>query len=445
VRSLRGDLMKWLLGALSFGSLVLVIVAYVVTLGEMNEVLDENLREVAEAVAQYHAGAQVSPKPPPILPGEQSDDDADLVSLVWQRDGTPVFSSNPRFALRFTDVPGPGRFEVAGQEWRTYTVVLSDAVVQAAQRTTARHQMAVESASKLFIPLVGLIALLGGLLVVALRRGLRPWDEATRQIARRSALSLEPIASADLPREMQPLVTAFNALMQRLSNAFSMQRRFVADAAHELRSPITALRLQLTLLDRAIDATGRVAASADLRLGIERSERLVEQLLQLSRSQPDVDMHHVERLNLGDLVRSVVEEFHREALSRGIDLGASTIDGVVIEGDAMQLRVLLNNLVRNALRYSPPGSRVDVVSAIEVGHAVLRVIDNGPGIAAAEQSHVFERFRRGSGSHVRKGDPAGSGLGLAIVRAIAECHDAVVTLHSGTRASPGLEVRVTFD
>ena len=184
MRSLRGDLMKWLLGALGFGSLVLVMVAYVVTLGEMNEVLDENLKEVAEAVAQYHASAQVSAKPTSTKSGEKSDDDGDLVSLVWQRDGTPIFSSNPRFALRFTDVPGPGRFEVAGEEWRTYTVVLSDTVVQAAQRTTARHQMAVESASKLFIPLVALILLLAGLIVVALRRGMRPWNEATGQIAR---------------------------------------------------------------------------------------------------------------------------------------------------------------------------------------------------------------------------------------------------------------------
>ncbi|MEB0055901.1 MULTISPECIES: ATP-binding protein [unclassified Variovorax] len=444
MRSLRGDLMKWLLGALGFGSLVLVMVAYVVTLGEMNEVLDENLREVAEAVAQYHASAQVTAKPLPAMPGGQSDDDGDLVSLVWQRDGTPVFSSNPRFALRFTDVPGPGRFEVAGQEWRTYTVVLTDTVVQAAQRTTARHQMAVESASKLFIPLVALIILLAGLIVVALRRGMRPLDEATGQIARRSALSLEPIASENMPREMQPLVAAFNELMQRLSNAFSMQRRFVADAAHELRSPVTALRLQLTLLDRAADAAGRVAASADLRLGIERSERLVEQLLQLSRAQPDVDLHHVERLSLGDLVRSVVAEFHREAVARGIDLGASTTEGISVDGDAMQLRVLLNNLVRNALRYSPDGSRVDVVAAIEEGRPVLRVIDNGPGISATDRDHVFERFRRGSASHVRKGDPAGSGLGLAIVHAIALRHGAIVSLHSSLEVSPGLEVRVTF-
>lgn len=444
MRSLRGDLMKWLLGALGFGSLVLVMVAYVVTLGEMNEVLDENLKEVAEAVAQYHASAQVSAKPTSTKPGEKSDDDGDLVSLVWQRDGTPIFSSNPRFALRFTDVSGPGRFEVAGEEWRTYTVVLSDTVVQAAQRTTARHQMAVESASKLFIPLVALILLLAGLIVVALRRGMRPWNEATGQIARRSAISLEPIASENMPREMQPLVGAFNELMQRLSNAFSMQRRFVADAAHELRSPITALRLQLTLLDRATDAAARAAASSELRTGIERSERLVEQLLQLSRAQPDVELHHVERLSLGDLVRSVVAEFHREATVRSIDLGASTTEGISVDGDAMQLRVLLNNLVRNALRYSPVGSRVDVVSAVEKGWPVLRVMDNGPGIAMADRGRVFERFRRGSGSHVRRGDPAGSGLGLAIVHAIAGRHGAIVSLHSRSDDSPGLEVRITF-
>lgn len=443
MRSLRADLMKWLLGALSLGSMVLVLVAYVVTVGEMNEVLDENLREVADSVAEYHAEAHVSATAPITLQGEKPPDSADLVTLVWRRDGTPLFSSNAKFALPFTDVPGPARRDVGGDEWRIYTVVMPDAIVQAAQRTAARHQMAVESASKLFIPLILLTLLLGSLLVFALRRGMRTLQNATAQIAHRSASSLDPIESTEMPRELQPMIAAFNELMQRLSNAFSMQRRFVADAAHELRSPITALRLQLNLLDRASGEQERAAASAELQLGIARSERLVEQLLQFSRAQPDAALHHVEPLRLDDLVRSVVSEFSPEAVARGIDLGASAPNAVEFEGDAMQLRILLNNLVRNALRYSPSGSRVDVVAACENGASILKVVDNGPGIACAEFADMFERFRRGRGAHVRAGDPAGSGLGLAIVQAIATRHHGLATLHAGESGS-GLEVRVVL-
>lgn len=167
-------------------------------------------------------------------------------------------------------------------------------------------------------------------------------------------------------------------------------------------------------------------------------------MLQLSSSQPEVELHHVERLSLGDLVRSVVAEFHREASTRGIDLGASVAANTWVNGDAVQLRVLLNNLVRNALRYAPAGSLVDVVAAVDGGRPVLRVIDNGPGIPLADRDSVFERFRRGSGSHVRRGDPSGSGLGLAIVQAIAGRHGAIVSLHSPVDQSTGLEVRIAF-
>jgi len=276
-----------------------------------------------------------------------------------------------------------------------------------------------------------------------LRRGMRPLDEATLQIARRNALTLEPIDEHGMPREILPLVRAFNDLMHRLDEAFEMQRRFVADAAHELRSPVAALRLQMQLLDRAADESARTAAAAQLRLGIDRSQRLVEQLLQLSRSQPEGEAWEVEDVHLDELVQSVVAEFDREAERRGIDLGALTGRGLTVRSDSYQLRILLNNLVRNALRYPPAGSKVDVVATRVEGRPALLVIDNGPGIEADQRERVFERFHRGEGTSARHNDPSGSGLGLAIVKAIAERTGATVTLHSAP-GGKGLEVRIVF-
>lgn len=238
MRSLRRGLLQWTLGALAFGSMVLVLVAYVFMLDEMNEVLDDNLRQVAASVARSHAGAQaVAPHSETALPRPSVPDQADLVTRIWRRDGQPVNVPDNAAAFQFLPVAGPGRAMLDGVEWRTFTIVDSAYVVLAAQRTAARRQMAVEAASRLLLPLLLLALMIGGLLVVALRRGLHPLDEATAQIAQRSALTLEPIEGAEMPREIQPLVGAFNGLMGRLAAAFAMQRQFVADAAHELRSP----------------------------------------------------------------------------------------------------------------------------------------------------------------------------------------------------------------
>jgi len=442
--SLRGDLLRWSLGALGVGSLVLVLVAYVVTLEEMNEVLDQNLQEVAASVAQYHAGARIDhPVGVALQAGDTTSDHADLITQIWRPNGTLVFASSERFRLPFSVTPGAHQRQVGGWEWRTYTVVESDAVIQVAQRTSARHQMARESASKLVVPLAVLAVLLGVLLAVALRRGMRPLDEATLQMAQRNALTLEPIDERAMPREILPLVRAFNDLMRRLAEAFETQRRFVADAAHELRSPVAALRLQLQLLDRAADDSARAAATAQLRLGIDRSQRLVEQLLQLSRAQPEGETLTMEEVRLDELVQSVVAEFDLEAERRGIDLGARTDRGLTVRSDAYQLRILLNNLVRNALRYPPAGSRVDMVATRLDGRPALLVIDNGPGIEVGERERVFDRFHRGDGALARHSDPSGSGLGLAIVRVIAERTGATVSLHSAPGGT-GLEVRVVF-
>ena len=246
-----------------------------------------------------------------------------------------------------------------------------------------------------------------------------------------------------MPREIAPLVSSINGLIGRLAIAFSAQRRFLADAAHELRTPVTALRLQLQLLRRSIDDASREDAMRELEAGIARSQRLIEQLLLVARADPDGVPTRSDPVDLGELVRSVVGGMSLKAEQAGIDIGAGGAASIMVRGDPEQLTVLLNNLVENALRYAPHGGVVDVEAGLRGGQPELRVIDTGPGVPEAERERVFGRFYRGADAEVLARDKSGSGLGLAIVRAIAERHGARVSLHTAS-AGQGLEVRVLF-
>ena len=313
-----------------------------------------------------------------------------------------------------------------------------------AQPTDVRRESAAESASQLLLPLFIIVTTIAGLLVIALRQGMQPLRETSAALAKRNANSLTPLDMRQVPLELLPLVHTLNDLLHRLSAAFEVQRDFIADAAHELRSPVTALQLQAQLFERTQDPTERAAATAELSAGIARTRRLIEQLLNLSRAAADDSASAAfacEPVPLGDLVRSAVVRRSLDAERRQIDLGAEVQSEVSVDGDAGQLEILLGNLVENALRYTQSGGVIDVVAGTFEGAPVLRVIDNGPGISEAERARVFDRFYRSP--EVAASAVPGSGLGLAIVKAIADRHRAVVSLQTG-RNGVGLEARVVF-
>ena len=437
--SLERYLLAWILGASLLGGVLIALTTYLVTFDEMGEVFNAELKNVAQAVASYRltsgdAGERSAPL---------TVDEAEIVTVTWTRDGRRVFSSQPAVDIPFRAVDGISRARLGNEDWIVYTLVQSAGVVQAAHRASARRETARESASQIVPFLLGGVVVVGGLLIFALRRGLRPLDDAARDIASRSVRSLEPIAGDQAPRELAPLVEAVNGLMSRLSLALTTQRRFLADAAHELRTPVTALRLQLQLLERSRDESARREAMAELHSGIDRSQRLIEQLLAVARSEPDAAAASSENVDLGVLARAVVESHSAKAEHRGLDLGARASSGVVVQGDGDQLKTLLNNLVENALRYTPAGGAIDVEAALLDEHPTVSVIDDGPGIPEADRGRVFDRFYRGEAAHVLARDAAGSGLGLSIVRAIAERHGAVVDLQTPT-SGRGLAVRVVF-
>lgn len=444
MRSIERSLLAWVIGALSFGSVLVVLVSYLLTLEEMNEVFDAGLRNIAEAVSSYHKGRGAEgDRPFTLSPNDESERDSEIVTVTWTPAGRRIHISDTSVDVPFSGMEGLARVIIGKEEWIVYTDVRTAGVSQAAQRASARREMAGGAAAKVLPPMLVLVVLVGVLLVFALRRGLRPLDIAARDVAARSANALDPIAAEHVPKELDPLVASINGLIQRLSLAFSAQRRFVADAAHELRTPVTALRLQVQILKLSTEQRARDTAVQDLEAAVDRSQHLVEQLLHVARSEPDGQQFRRDAVDLGELVQSVVEVLCVRAEHAGVDLGVSLVKGVAVSGDRQQLAILLSNLVENALRYTPQGGVVDVQVESADGRPTLRVIDNGPGIPEADRTRVFDRFYRGEDAQATSRDGGGSGLGLSIVQSIASRHGASVTLHTAPSGT-GLEVRVVF-
>jgi signal transduction histidine kinase len=310
-------------------------------------------------------------------------------------------------------------------------------VILVAQPWRVRQSLAGGVALRTLAPLLILTPLLAFAIWWTVLRTLAPIGRVVGEVQRRDADSLAPLIATDLPREIEPLVAELNRLLERLAVAFQAQRAFISDAAHELRSPLTALRLQLQLLGRAADQPARDEALGKLGEAMDRCGALVQQLLTLARNEPGAVANAFAATVLDVVVREAIADSASLAVARGTDLAFEADPGIGLMADAESLRVLVRNLVDNAVRYAPAGGRV-LVRLLDLGaSARLIVEDSGPGIAESERKQVFDRFYRGLES-----GQSGSGLGLAIVKAIAERHHAVVEL--GRSGLGGLQVTVLF-
>lgn len=285
---------------------------------------------------------------------------------------------------------------------------------------------------RLITPALLGLPLLGLWIWLATWRGLRPLDAVAGQIAARQPDRLEPVTPASAPREIRPLVEAINGLFVRVGQALESERRFTADAAHELRTPLAALSAQAQVVLRARDEVERDHAVEQLIASSRRAARLVEQLLTLARLDPDNAAAN-ETVRLDRLAEEVCATHGAEAMGKGIVLELDAMPATVT-GSTDMLRILLRNLVDNAIRYTPAGGRVTVA----VAPGTVSVTDTGPGIPATERQRVFDRFHRLAGQETE-----GSGLGLSIVARIAERHGATIVLAEGN-AGRGLRATVQF-
>jgi signal transduction histidine kinase len=431
MNSIRWRLLLSLLGVLALAAAVMGTLTYRTVLAETEALFDYQLRQMALSLRDQGA-----------IAGEQAsalaDEDLDFVVQIWSVDGRAIYASRAHSALPDRAALGFADVNAGGQRWRSYGVVARDRVIQVAQPARIRSGLAAGAALRSVAPLAGLALPLAALLWALVSWLLRPLRQVAQQVGSRDAATLAPLPLAGLPAEVTPLVAALNALLARLDASLSAQRGFVADAAHELRTPLQALKLQLQALQRAPDATARQDALAALGSGIDRAARLVEQLLALARSEPGAAAIAPQPLDLAALAGEVLAELWPLAQARHIALSLVGEEQLRWQGEPAALYALLRNLVDNALRYTPEGGQVQVqVQRGPEGGAQLVVDDSGLGIPPAERERVFDRFYRRS-----SGDAGGSGLGLAIVQAVAARHGAQVTLAESPLG--GLRVQVSW-
>jgi two-component system OmpR family sensor kinase len=408
--------------------LVQGITAYRTALQEANEIFDYHMQQMALSLGGVNGG------------GRGAQDDLELVVQAWTAEGLQVFQSTARAGLPQRAVLGFSNVEAEGRRYRVVSVQTGGQVVQVAQELVVRERLASRLALRTVTPIALMLPILMLVVGWVVSRSLAPVERVRAQLAKRAAEDLSPVGEGGLPAEIKPMVQELNSLLGRVQQSFKAQQHFVADAAHELRSPLTALNLQVQALQRAPDGPARALAQTRLAAGIARASHLVEQLLLLARQEADGSEH--QSVALAPLLRQIAAELAPAALARQIDLGLLHADALSTPGNAAALATLLRNLLGNALKYTPEGGRVDVsLLAGEGGQAALiRIDDSGPGIAEAERERVFDRFYRTAEAAEHA---SGSGLGLAIARVIADKHGASLTLGKAEQLG-GLRVELLF-
>jgi len=406
-------------------------VLYRTLLEESNELADLQLRQLAAALPD-EAAAYAGPV--------ASDPEEQFALQAWNGAGELVHAVPlaPHAPLPRQDLRGFATRRFAGAPWRLYGVRRHDTYIQVAQPIAVRERLAAAMTLRAGLPLLAAVALLAALAVAIVRAALRPLGRLADALADRSPSTLGQLAAADWPLELVPIVAALDSFLERFAHALTAQQTFVADAAHELRSPLTALKLQLQLAERETGAEERRAAMARLHARLDRGSHLVEQLLSLATHGSGYAAARMARIDPRDLLERTVADHAVLAEQRGIDLGLGVVEAAPLLGHRDGIQCMLNNLVDNALRYTPRGGRVDVSARRERGGTVLVVADDGPGIAAQHMTRVFDRFFRPDGQ-----EATGCGLGLSIVRNIADHHRARVVLLRGP-GGQGLVVEVRF-
>ena len=424
--SIRRKLLLALIGALLATGIAASSATWLAVRKEANDLFDYHLEQMALSLGDQTLAAQVDFLPPP---GQ------DYVIQVWDSSGLLAYISRNGAPLPLRRA-GFDTVTLDGQDWRVFTLEGADRTIEVAAPLTLRSGRATAMALRILIPILAILPLYGLLIWLIVGQGLRPLNVIAGAIRRREPASLEPLPESGLPEEVTPMVSELNALLVRLREALEKQKRFTADAAHELRSPLTALQVQLDMLARARSPEESRAALESLRAGMKRAARLVEQMLTMARLEPESALQKISTIELDALAAEVAGELEPLAEARRIELRLERLDAVAVRGEPQALHALVRNLLDNAIRYTPSGGAVRLSAYAEGADALVVVEDTGPGIPAAERARVFDRFFRLPGSAAE-----GSGLGLAIVRQVADAHGARVTLDDGAHGK-GLRVTV---
>jgi two-component system sensor histidine kinase QseC len=434
--SLKQRLLLGLLAGVAVVWLATSAYSYFDSRHEINELLDAHLAQSASLIVAQ-LGHELEELDVEHAPG--TDRRARRVAFqIWERGTLLRLHSADAPASRLSArEEGYSSANLDGKGWRVFSTwdARHRFLVQIAERDETRREIAAGIATNLLVPLLVALPLLAAFVWLTIGRAVRPLDRLGQEVAQRKADNLRPLALSVAPREVIPLVRSLNALFDRVGRLIENERRFTSDAAHELRTPLAALKTQAQVAKGATDDGVRQHALDRVIEGCDRASRLVDQLLTLARLEPDA-AGPTESADLAGLARQVVAGLAPFALGKEVDVEVRGPEALFVEGHPDLLFVLLRNLVDNAIRYSPVGGIVRVDIDRGPDGARITVCDQGPGIAPDQRARIGQRFYRVLGT-----GESGSGLGLSIVQRIVEIHDAQLRLEEGENGK-GLRVIV---
>lgn len=452
-QSLQFQLSAWLSGVVILLALGAGGYSFWSSFQEANELQDDQLRQVAALISRHDVRIDSfaeDAQDPALEPDLHIVVQLLAPELAPASVPVPLPAQTAGAAGHTAALPLPNNLpdglqtvRVADESWRLLVRSLrSGQRVAVGQQTAARDEIARDSALRTVLPLLVLVPALAVLVSLVVRHRLKPVARLSFALDQRNEFDLEPLPQMQVPTEIRPFITSISRLLLRLGQSMAAQRRFVADAAHELRSPLTALSLQAEALDGAGLPPQVEAQVTRLRQGVQRARVLIDQLLTLARSQAQ-PVIQTGPVSAPTILRRVIEDLIPLAEHRQIDLGVTRQDDVHVQMSEVDLTAVMRNLMDNAIRYSPPGGRVDVSlirdSDDSDGGATLEVTSGGAGIPQAERERVFDPFYRVLGTGIE-----GSGLGLAIVKTLVERAGGSIALHAAVQdaATPGLRVQV---
>ncbi|MFS0756676.1 sensor histidine kinase N-terminal domain-containing protein [Noviherbaspirillum sp. 1P10PC] len=465
-RSLFGEILDWMLVPLLLLWPISIGITYVVAKNIANQpfdrALDDRVTVLAQQVKEIN-GRLTVPLPAAARDLLRADDVDNVYYQVRSPDGAVIDGDFELPAPKEEEEVSPWSVQLRHATVRNTDIRIAYvyvtlppsapdaerrlALVQVGETLDKRAELANQIIKGVILPEFIILPIALALVWFALSRGLKPLAELQQHIRARRTDDLSPIDSSHVPEEITPLVGSLNYMLEQLSQSLQMQKRFIADAAHQMKTPLAGMRMQSELALRQTSADEIHRSLEQLAKSSESATRLVNQLLALARAEnQSPQAYPFMPIELSELARNVVHDWVQLSFSRRIDLGFEQPGHpIMVSGNPTMLRELLGNLIDNALHYTPAGGAVTVrVRADrERSLAIMEVEDTGPGIAPAERGHVFERFYRILGSHTQ-----GSGLGLAIVREIAQQHGAEVEIynnpHSNDKAHPGSLFRVSL-
>ncbi|MGK8773515.1 sensor histidine kinase [Burkholderia cenocepacia] len=467
VTSLRRSLLRRLAAPLSMLALMSGLIAYWLAWQYTQHVIDRSLADLATAISKQIqiAGPDAPFTVPPLAQAMFSDPAEALIYRI--SDGEQELAGDPKLPLRGINVRRMHHAYVFEAEYDNRAVRVAQVrvdnveggrpmVVEVAQPVRHRYRIAAEFLVAIMMPLLLLLLAGWGIVSRVVNQQLGPLTHLADSLNRQTHTSLEPVDETDVPLEIRPLTSAMNALLGRLKTALDAQRKFIADAAHQLRTPLTAVKLHAEQAATARDPQQTLTAVRELRAAADRAVRLSNQLLSLARAEPGEQAARFVDVDLAAMAFETGAEWVPRALAAHVDLGFQRSDDpgddetLIVRGNPVLLREVIANLLDNAMKYvplaRPDGARITVNvarGALDGNQPAAEIVveDNGPGVPANQQADLFKRFFRGDAQN-GNGVETGAGLGLAIVHDIIAMHGGTVSYEDAPEGGSRFVVRV---